>query len=43
MAWGKGDFVDFGDLDLADLLGEYTCSEIDSDDDSVKPSKVAKD
>ena len=36
MAYSKDDFVDFSALDLDELLGEYTNSEIElSDDDSV--------
>ena len=34
MAYGKSDLIDCEDLDLAVLLEEYTCSEIDSDDES---------
>ena len=32
MAYGKSDFIDFEDLDV--LLEEYTCSEIDSSNES---------
>ena len=35
MAYSKDDFIDFSALDLDELLGEYTNSEIElSDDDS---------
>ena len=35
MAYSKNDFIDFSALDLDELLGEYTNSEIElSDDDS---------